>query len=164
MREWWRDAVIYQVYPRSYLDTTGNGIGDLNGITTRLDHIASLGVDVVWLSPFFTSPDRDMGYDVSDYTGVSPLFGTIADFDALIARAHGLGLKVIIDQVLSHSSIEHPWFIESRSSKDNPKADWYIWADPRPPMAQHPPTGSRSLAAQPGISIPNAGNITCTTS
>jgi len=132
MREWWRDAVIYQVYPRSCQDTTGNGVGDLNGITTRLDHIASLGIDVVWLSPFFTSPDRDMGYDVSDYTGVSPLFGTLADFDALIARAHGLGLKVIIDQVLSHSSIEHPWFVESRSSKDNPKADWYIWADPRP--------------------------------
>ena len=132
MREWWRDAVIYQVYPRSFQDTTGDGIGDLPGITTRLDHIASLGVDVVWLSPFFTSPDRDMGYDVSDYTGVSPLFGTIADFDALIARAHELKLKVIIDQVLSHSSIEHPWFIESRSSKENPKADWYIWADPRP--------------------------------
>ncbi|NCO87855.1 MAG: alpha-glucosidase [Rhodobacterales bacterium] len=131
MREWWRDAVIYQVYPRSYQDTTGNGIGDLNGITQRLDHIASLGVDVVWLSPFFTSPDRDMGYDVSDYTGVNPLFGTIEDFDRLIARAHGLGLKVIIDQVLSHTSDQHPWFVESRSSRDNAKADWYVWADPR---------------------------------
>jgi alpha-glucosidase len=132
MREWWRDAVIYQIYPRSYQDTTGNGIGDLNGITQRLVHIASLGVDVVWLSPFFTSPDHDMGYDVSDYTGVNPLFGTIDDFDRLIARAHDLGLKVIIDQVLSHTSDQHPWFVESRSSRDNPKADWYVWADPKP--------------------------------
>lgn len=132
MREWWRDAVIYQVYPRSFQDTTGNGVGDLNGITQRLDHIASLGVDVVWLSPFFTSPDRDMGYDVSDYTGVNPLFGTIADFDRLIARAHDLDLKVIIDQVLSHTSDQHPWFVESRASRGNPKADWYVWADPKP--------------------------------
>ena len=131
MREWWRDAVIYQVYPRSYQDTDGDGIGDLPGITERLPHIASLGVDAVWLSPFFTSPDRDMGYDVSDYTGVNPIFGTIEDFDRLVARAHELGLRVIIDQVLSHSSDQHPWFQESRSSRDNPKADWYVWADPK---------------------------------
>lgn len=132
MREWWRDAVIYQIYPRSFQDDNGDGIGDLPGITRRLDHVASLGADAIWLSPFFTSPDRDMGYDVSDYTGVNPLFGTIEDFDALVARAHELGLKVIIDQVLSHSSIEHPWFEESRQDKTNPKADWYIWADPKP--------------------------------
>jgi alpha-glucosidase len=131
MREWWRDAVIYQVYPRSYQDTDGDGIGDLPGITQRLPHIASLGVDAVWLSPFFTSPDLDMGYDVSDYTGVNPIFGTVEDFDALVARAHELGLKVIIDQVLSHSSDQHPWFQESRSSRDNAKADWYVWADPK---------------------------------
>lgn len=131
MREWWRDAVIYQVYPRSYQDTDGDGIGDLPGITQRLTHIAGLGVDAIWLSPFFTSPDRDMGYDVSDYTGVNPLFGTMADFDELVTAAHKLGLKVIIDQVLSHSSIDHPWFTESRSSRDNPKADWYVWADPK---------------------------------
>ena len=131
MREWWRDAVIYQVYPRSYQDTDGDGIGDLHGITQRLPHIASLGVDAIWLSPFFTSPDRDMGYDVSDYKGVNPLFGTMADFDELVATAHKLGLKLIIDQVLSHSSIEHPWFTESRSSRDNAKADWYVWADPK---------------------------------
>jgi alpha-glucosidase len=131
MREWWRDAVIYQVYPRSYQDTDGDGIGDLPGITERLPHIASLGVDAVWLSPFFTSPDRDMGYDVSDYVGVNPLFGTVEDFDRLVARAHELGLKIIIDQVLSHSSDQHPWFAESRSSRDNPKADWYVWADPK---------------------------------
>lgn len=132
MRDWWRDAIIYQVYPRSFQDTDGDGIGDLPGITARLPHIASLGIDVVWLSPFFTSPDLDMGYDVSDYCGVNPLFGTLADFDELVARAHALGLKVIIDQVISHSSIDHLWFTESRSSRDNPKADWYVWADPRP--------------------------------
>jgi alpha-glucosidase len=131
MRDWWRDAVIYQIYPRSYQDTTGNGIGDLPGITRRLPHVASLGVDAIWLSPFFTSPDLDMGYDVSDYTGVNPLFGTVADFEDLVKTAHGHGLKVIIDQVLSHSSDQHPWFAESRSSRDNPKADWYVWHDPK---------------------------------
>jgi alpha-glucosidase len=132
MREWWRDAVIYQIYPRSFQDSNGDGIGDLPGITGRLDHVARLGADAIWLSPFFTSPDRDMGYDVSDYTGVNPIFGTLEDFDALVARAHKLGLRVIIDQVVSHSSDRHPWFVESRSSRDNPKADWYVWADPRP--------------------------------
>jgi alpha-glucosidase len=132
MREWWRGSVTYQVYPRSFQDTVGNGIGDLAGITARLDHIARLGVDAIWLSPFFTSPMADMGYDVSDYTDVDPLFGTMADFDALIARAHVLGLRVIIDQVLSHSSARHPFFVESRRSRDNPYADWYVWADPKP--------------------------------
>jgi len=131
MRDWWRDAIIYQVYPRSFQDSNGDGIGDLSGITARLPHIAGLGADVVWLSPIFTSPDRDMGYDVSDYCDVNPLFGTLADFDAMVAAAHDLGLKVIVDQVISHSSIDHPWFKESRSSRDNPKADWYVWADPR---------------------------------
>ncbi|SHI58425.1 alpha-amylase family glycosyl hydrolase [Wenxinia saemankumensis] len=130
-REWWRDAVIYQIYPRSFQDENGDGIGDLPGITRRLDHVAGLGVDAIWLSPFFRSPDRDMGYDVSGYTEVSPLYGTIEDFDALVERAHALGLKVIIDQVLSHTSDQHPWFEESRASRDNPKADWYVWADPK---------------------------------
>ncbi|MCX7300896.1 MAG: alpha-amylase family glycosyl hydrolase [Rhodobacterales bacterium] len=131
MRDWWRDAIIYQVYPRSFQDSDGDGIGDLPGITARLPHIASLGADVVWLSPFFTSPDRDMGYDVSDYCNVNPLFGTLEDFDALLAKAHDLGLKVIIDQVISHSSIDHPWFKESRQSRETDKADWYVWADPK---------------------------------
>lgn len=130
--EWWRGSVTYQIYPRSFQDTTGNGIGDLPGITARLDHVASLGVDAVWLSPIFPSPMADMGYDVSDYTAIDPLFGTMSDFDALVARAHELGLKVIIDQVLSHSSDQHPWFTESRGSRDNPKSDWYVWSDPRP--------------------------------
>jgi alpha-glucosidase len=139
---WWRGAVIYQVYPRSFADSNGDGIGDLRGITARLDHIASLGVDGLWLSPFFSSPMRDFGYDVSDYCSVDPMFGTLVDFDALIARAHALGLKVIIDQVWSHTAIEHPWFAESRSSRDNPKADWYVWADAKPDGS--PPTNWQS--------------------
>ncbi len=132
MQDWWRGAVMYQVYPRSFQDSDGDGIGDLPGITRRLDHIAALGVDAVWISPIFPSPMADMGYDVSDYTGIDPLFGTLGDFDAMLGRAHALGLKVIIDQVISHSSAEHPFFKESRSSRSNPKADWYVWADPRP--------------------------------
>lgn len=131
-KDWWRGAVIYQIYPRSYQDSTGDGIGDLKGITQRLPHIASLGVDAIWISPFFKSPMKDFGYDVSDYCDVDPMFGTLADFDALIARAHELGLKVMIDQVLSHSSDQHAWFKESRASRDNPKADWYVWSDPNP--------------------------------
>ncbi len=130
--DWWRGCVIYQIYPRSFQDTTGDGSGDLSGIKSRLAHVASLGVDAVWLSPFFKSPMADMGYDVSDYEAVDPMFGSMEDFDALIAEAHRLGLKVIIDQVLSHSSDKHEWFVESRSSRDNPKADWYVWADTRP--------------------------------
>ena len=132
MREWWRDAIIYQIYPRSFQDSDGDGIGDLRGITDRLDHVAGLGVDAIWLSPIFTSPMKDMGYDVSDYTDIDPLFGTLADFDALVARAHELGLKVIIDQVISHSSDKHPWFAESRADRSNPRAEWYVWADPNP--------------------------------
>jgi alpha-glucosidase len=127
--EWWRGAVIYQIYPRSFQDTTGDGSGDLRGITARLGYLADLGVDAIWLSPIFTSPMADMGYDVADYTDIDPRFGTLADFDAMLARAHELGLKVMIDQVLSHSSSEHPFFRESRRSRDNPKADWYVWAD-----------------------------------
>ena len=130
--DWWRGCVIYQVYPRSYQDSTGDGSGDLAGITRRLPHIAALGADAVWLSPFFKSPMADMGYDVSDYCDVDPMFGSLADFDALVAEAHRLGLRIIIDQVLSHSSDKHPWFVESRASRDNPKADWYVWAEPKP--------------------------------
>ncbi len=131
MAEWWRGAVTYQIYPRSFQDANGDGDGDLAGITRRLPYLAELGVDAIWLSPIFTSPMADMGYDVSNYTDIDPRFGSLADFDAMIARAHQLGLKVIIDQVLSHSSSEHPHFIESRKSRDNPKADWYVWADPK---------------------------------
>lgn len=131
-REWWRGAVIYQIYPRSFKDTNGDGVGDLNGVIEGLDYVASLGVDGIWLSPFFTSPMRDFGYDVADYCNVDPVFGALSDFDRLIAKAHRLGLKVIIDQVFSHTSDEHAWFAESRRSAVNPKADWYVWADPKP--------------------------------
>ncbi|ATJ83962.1 alpha-amylase family glycosyl hydrolase [Halomonas beimenensis] len=130
--DWWRGATIYQIYPRSFMDANGDGIGDLPGITARLDHVASLGVDAIWVSPFFTSPMDDFGYDVSDYRGVDPMFGTLDDFRALVDRAHELGLRVIIDQVLSHSSDRHPWFQESRRDRTNARADWYVWADPRP--------------------------------
>ncbi|MEJ0058601.1 MAG: alpha-glucosidase family protein [Terricaulis sp.] len=147
MSEWWRGAVFYQIYPRSFKDTNGDGIGDLGGITEKLDYVASLGVDAVWLSPFFTSPMKDFGYDVSDYRGVDPLFGTLADFDALLARAHALGLKVIIDQVYSHSSDAHAWFKESRDSRDNPKADWYVWADAKPDGA--PPNNWQAMFGGP---------------
>lgn len=130
MREqWWKGGVIYQVYPRSFKDTNGDGVGDLRGITEKLSYIASLGVDGVWISPFFTSPMRDFGYDVSDYYGIDPLFGTMDDFDALMAEAQRLGLKILIDLVLNHTSTEHPWFRESRKSKTNPYADYYVWAD-----------------------------------
>ncbi|MGP3696796.1 alpha-amylase family glycosyl hydrolase [Rhodobacter sp. NSM] len=132
MSDWWRGSVTYQIYPRSFQDSDGDGVGDLRGILERLDHVAWLGADAIWLSPFFPSPMDDMGYDVSDYTGIDPLFGRMEDFDALLARAHELGLKVIIDQVLSHSSSQHPFFRESRRSRNNPKADWYVWADPQP--------------------------------
>lgn len=128
---WWKGAVIYQVYPRSFKDTNGDGIGDLPGVLEGLDHIASLGVDGIWISPFFTSPMADYGYDVADFCGVDPVFGTLEDFDAIVEKAHDLGLKVIIDQVYSHTSDHHDWFIESRSSRDNPRADWYVWADPK---------------------------------
>ena len=130
--QWWRGAVIYQIYPRSFLDSNGDGIGDLPGVTARLDHVARLGADAIWLCPFFVSPQRDFGYDVAGYVDIDPLFGTMADFDALLARAHALGLKVLIDQVWSHTSDRHPWFLDSRTGRTAAKADWYVWADPRP--------------------------------
>lgn len=145
---WWRGAAIYQIYPRSFADSNGDGVGDLAGITAHLDHVASLGVDAVWLSPFFPSPMRDFGYDVSDYRGVDPLFGTLADFDALVARAHALGLKVIIDQVYAHSSDEHPWFAESRADRTNARHDWYIWADAKADGT--PPNNWQSVFGGPG--------------
>ncbi|WP_346837639.1 alpha-glucosidase [Microbulbifer sp. SAOS-129_SWC] len=127
--DWWRNSVIYQIYPRSFCDANGDGIGDLPGITSKLDYVQSLGVDAIWISPFFKSPMVDFGYDVADYRDVDPIFGNLADFDALIEAAHARGLKVIIDQILSHTSDQHAWFAESRASRDNAKADWYVWAD-----------------------------------
>ena len=128
-KRWWRGAVVYQIYPRSFLDTNADGVGDLPGIVDRLGYVASLGVDAIWISPFFKSPMADFGYDIADYRDVDPLFGSLDDFDRLLAKAHALGLKVMIDQVLSHCSEAHAWFQESRESRDNPKADWFVWAD-----------------------------------
>jgi alpha-glucosidase len=125
--EWWRGATVYQIYPRSFADSNGDGIGDLPGITAHLEHVASLGVEAIWLSPFYRSPMKDFGYDISDFHDVDPIFGTLADFDRLVMRAHELGLKVIVDQVYAHTSDQHPWFQESRSNRDNARADWFVW-------------------------------------
>lgn len=129
---WWRDGVIYQIYPRSYLDTTGDGIGDLPGIISKLDYIAELGVDAIWLSPIYPSPDVDFGYDVADYRAIDPKFGTMADFDRLLKEAHSRDLRIIMDLVLNHTSDQHQWFVEARKSKDNPYHDYYLWQDPKP--------------------------------
>ena len=130
LKPWWQTAVIYQIYPRSFQDSNGDGVGDLGGILSRLDYLVRLGVDALWVSPFYPSPMADFGYDVADYCDVDPLFGSLTDFDALIARAHALGLKVVLDFVPNHTSDQHPWFLESRSSRNNPKRDWYLWRDP----------------------------------
>ncbi|WP_150495813.1 alpha-glucosidase family protein [Roseibium aquae] len=142
-KDWWRGAVIYQIYPRSFQDSNHDGVGDLAGIIHRLNHVAELGADAVWISPFFRSPMLDFGYDISDYRDIDPIFGTLGDFDALIDRAHALGLKVLIDLVISHTSNQHAWFAESQSSRDNPKADWYVWADAKPDGT--PPTNWLSV-------------------
>jgi len=130
-KDWWRGAVIYQIYLRSFTDSDGDGTGDLPGVIARLDYLAGLGVDAVWISPFFRSPMNDFGYDVSDYRQVDPVFGTLDDFDQLVDQAHRLGIKVIIDQVLSHTSDQHPWFQASRQDRTNDKSEWYVWADPK---------------------------------
>jgi alpha-glucosidase len=129
---WWRNGVFYQIYPRSYQDSNGDGVGDIDGIIERLSYVSSLGVDAIWLSPIFPSPMADFGYDISDYVGIDPLFGVMTDFDALVKAAHAVGLKLILDLVPNHTSDQHPWFVESRSSRENPKRDWYLWRDPRP--------------------------------
>jgi oligo-1,6-glucosidase len=126
---WWSDAVVYQIYPRSFADSTGDGVGDLEGIRSKLDHLEQLGVDVVWLSPIYRSPQADNGYDISDYKDIDPLFGTLGQFDVLLAEMHSRGIKLVMDLVVNHTSDEHPWFVESASSPSNPKRDWYIWRD-----------------------------------
>ncbi|MCD8496854.1 MAG: alpha-glucosidase family protein [Alphaproteobacteria bacterium] len=140
---WWKGAVFYQIYPRSFRDTNHDGVGDLNGITEKLEYVADLGVDAIWISPFFKSPMKDFGYDISDLCDIDPMFGVLADFDNLLNKAHRLGLKVIIDMVLSHTSKRHPWFEESRKDGNNPKRDWYVWADPKPDGT--PPNNWRSI-------------------
>jgi alpha-glucosidase len=131
-RPWWESGTIYQIYPRSFQDSDGDGVGDLEGIRRRLDHVVELGVDAIWLSPIFPSPMIDFGYDISDYCGIEPMFGTLAQFDALVADIHARGLKLLLDFVPNHTSDRHPWFVEGRASRDNPKRDWYIWRDPAP--------------------------------
>jgi alpha-glucosidase len=128
---WWRNGVFYQIYPRSFQDSNGDGVGDIRGIIERLPYVKALGVDAIWLSPVFPSPMADFGYDISDYVGIDPLFGAMPDFDALVSAAHAAGLKIILDLVPNHTSDQHPWFVESRSSRDNPKRDWYLWRGPR---------------------------------
>ena len=151
--DWWRSAVVYQVYPRSFADSNGDGIGDLAGITSRLDYLAELGVDVLWLSPIYRSPQDDNGYDISDYQEVDPVFGTLADFDALLSGAHERGIRLVMDLVVNHTSDEHPWFIESRSSIDNPKRDWYWW---RPARRRRAPSSSAPRPGRPPTSPPGA--------
>ena len=129
---WWQTGVVYEIYPRSFADANGDGTGDLAGIAGRLDYLAWLGVDAIWIAPFYPSPMADFGYDVADYTDVDPLFGSMADFDALLAAAHDRGIRVLVDYVPNHTSDQHPWFVESRSSRDNPKRDWYVWRNPGP--------------------------------
>ena len=143
--KWWQRGTIYQIYPRSFMDSNGDGVGDLPGIISRLDYLRWLGVDAIWISPIYPSPMRDFGYDVSDYVDVNPLFGTLADFDRLVAEAHARDLKVILDFVPNHTSDQHAWFRESRSSRDDPKRDWYIWHDPAPGGGPPSAAGSRQM-------------------
>ena len=131
-RNWWKEAVAYQVYPRSFNDSNGDGIGDLPGLIEKLDYLENLGIDVIWLSPMYPSPNDDNGYDISDYKGIMSEFGTMDDLDQLLSNIHQRGMKLILDLVVNHTSDEHPWFIESKSSKSKCKRDWYIWADPKP--------------------------------
>ena len=151
---WWRDGIIYQIYPRSFADSNGDGLGDLCGMIDKLDYLADLGVDALWLSPIYPSPDKDFGYDVSNYVDIDPRFGSLADFDLLLSEAHKRGLRIILDLVMNHTSDQHEWFIESRSSCDNPKADWYIWSPPsqgkkRVPNAWQSIFGGRAWAYAP---------------
>ena len=156
---WWQTGVIYQVYPRSFQDTDGDGVGDIKGIERRLDYLVGLGVDAIWISPIYPSPMADFGYDVADYRDVDPLFGTLADFDDLLARAHAQGLRVLLDLVPNHTSDQHAWFIESCASRDNPKRDWYIWRDSAG-MAVHRIIGSATSVARPGNGTMPPANIT----
>src|SRR5436190_20118122 len=139
---WWQRGAIYQIYPRSFADSDGDGVGDLAGVEAHLDHIASLSAEAIWLSPFYPSPMADFGYDVADYCDVDPVFGTLEGFDRLLAAAHARAIQVVIDWVPNHTSDQHPWFLESRSNRENPKRDWYVWRDPAPDGG--PPNNWRS--------------------
>ena len=138
-QNWWKNAVLYEIYPRSFQDSNGDGIGDLNGITQRLDYLKELGVDAVWLSPVYPSPQADFGYDISDYKNIDPQYGTLADFDRLIAEANKRHIRILMDMVMNHTSDEHKWFQQSRSSRTNPYRDWYMWRDPKMVDGQREP-------------------------
>ena len=172
-RDWFQSAVVYQIYPRSFADSDGDGIGDLRGIISKLDYLQRLGVDVVWLSPIYTSPQDDNGYDISDYRNVDPIFGTLEDLRELTDGLHARGMKLVMDLVVNHTSDEHPWFVESRSSKDNPKRDWYWWRPPRGgvrrqlrprPRWRRRTTGVRRSPARPGSSTRPPASTTSTSS
>ena len=147
---WWAKAVVYQIYPRSFVDSNGDGIGDLRGVIDKLDYLVDLGVDALWLSPFFSSPQADFGYDISNFRGVATEYGTMSDVDELIETAHRKGLNIVLDMVLNHTSDQHPWFIESRSSRENPKRDWYIWRDGRKPKGRSAPNNWCSMIGSRG--------------
>jgi oligo-1,6-glucosidase len=153
---WWTTAVVYQVYPRSFADSNGDGIGDLTGVRAKLDHLAELGVDAIWLSPVYPSPQHDNGYDIRDYQDIDPVFGDLAEFDALLTDAHERGIKIVMDLVVNHTSDEHPWFVESRSSTDNPKRDWYWWR--RPGAAGAEPNGWGSAFSGPAWTLDETTN------
>jgi len=161
---WWRDGVIYQIYPRSFMDSNGDGIGDLQGIIGKLDYLADLGIDAIWLSPINPSPDADFGYDVADYLEIDPKYGDLAVFDQLVSEAHHRGIRIVLDLVLNHTSEEHPWFIESRSSLDNVKRDWYIWQEGRDDGKTHLTTGNQFLVEKRGRKTNEPVNITITCS
>ncbi|GAE26818.1 alpha-glucosidase [Halalkalibacter wakoensis JCM 9140] len=146
-KKWWKEAVAYQIYPRSFMDSNGDGIGDLRGVIQKLDYIEDLGIDVIWICPMYKSPNDDNGYDISDYKDIMDEFGTMEDFDYLLKSVHARGMKLIIDLVINHTSDEHPWFIESRSSRENEKRDWYIWRDSRHDGA--PPNNWESIFSGP---------------
>ena len=144
-KKWWQKAVFYQIYPRSFADSTNNGIGDLQGIIKRLNYLQELGIDTIWFSPFFSSPQKDYGYDITDYKAIDPEYGTMKDFEELLEKAHSQDIKIILDMVLNHTSDEHPWFLESRSSKQNPKRDWYIWRKGRGRNQTKPPNNWKAV-------------------
>ena len=158
---WWKEAVVYQIYPRSFMDSNGDGIGDLQGIISRLDYLKTLGVDVIWMSPIYQSPNDDNGYDISDYQAIMEEFGTMEDFDELLFKAHEKGLKIVMDLVVNHTSDEHRWFVESRKSKDNPYSDYYLWRDAKKDgvLAEAPGNLTKSGGSTTFISFPKNSRI-----